>query len=280
LFKAVPLWAIPRIGQPYRCWFSDGGICANFPIHLFDAVLPRWPTFGITLVDPQHSSDEDRVWIDEANTVPPELRHPPSEQRLAPPSLGSLFTFLISILDTARRWNDNATARLPGVRERIVNICPDPQNNIGGLNLTMPREDILKLARLGQQAGRELVKRYITVAPGPKGQRQPSVDWDVHRWVRFNTFVRAVAGKMARFTQSSTLKAHAKPLSEMISALALARKAGTPSCEFALTPTQAEAMHKAALALAELECSLMASSKVVQPFEPNPQPELRLRATL
>jgi hypothetical protein len=39
-------------------------------------------------------------------------------------------------------------------------------------------------------------------------------------------------------------------------------------------------MHKAALALAELECSLMASSKVVQPFEPNPQPELRLRATL
>jgi hypothetical protein len=39
-------------------------------------------------------------------------------------------------------------------------------------------------------------------------------------------------------------------------------------------------MRKAALALADLESSLMASSKVVQPFEPNPQPELRLRATL
>jgi hypothetical protein len=66
----------------------------------------------------------------------------------------------------------------------------------------------------------------------------------------------------------------------MISDLELARTAGTKPCEYALTPTQAQAMHKAALALAELECSLMASSKVVQPFEPNPQPELRLRATL
>ena len=55
---------------------------------------------------------------------------------------------------------------------------------------------------------------------------------------------------------------------------------GNPPQEYALTPTQAEAMRKAALALANLESSLMASSKVVQPFEPNPQPELRLRATL
>ena len=43
LFKAVPLWVVPGARAPYRCWFSDGGICANFPIHLFDAVLPRWP---------------------------------------------------------------------------------------------------------------------------------------------------------------------------------------------------------------------------------------------
>jgi predicted acylesterase/phospholipase RssA len=280
LFKAVPLWAIPTAGDPYRCWFSDGGICANFPIHLFDAVLPRWPTFGITLVDRQHSSHECKVWIDEANTVPPELRHPPSEQRPAPPSLGNLFTFLTSILGAARRWNDNATARLPGVRERIVNIYQDPKSSMGGLNLTMPPEDLLKLAGLGQQAGRKLVKRYIRVAPGPKGQTQPSVHWDLHRWMRFSTFVLALEGKMARFTQSADQKAHARPLGEMIKELELTRTAGKEPCEYALTRTQAKGMHKAALALAELECSLMASSKVVQPFEPNPQPELRLRATL
>jgi hypothetical protein len=280
LFKAVPLWAVPASGDPYRCWFSDGGICANFPIHLFDAVLPRWPTFGITLVDRPHSSYKDQVWIDEAETVPPELRHPPSVQRPAPPSLGSLFTFLNSILDAARRWNDNATARLPGVRERIVNIYLDPEDSKGGLNLKMEPKDLLKLAELGQQAGRKLVDRYIAPATGPNGKPQPSVRWDEHRWIRFNTFVHAVQDKMARFTQSAGQTAHAKPLGAVIGALVLARKAGTPSCEFALTPTQAEAMHKAALALAELECSLMATSKVVQPFEPNPQPELRLRATL
>jgi predicted acylesterase/phospholipase RssA len=31
-------------------WFSDGGIASNFPIHFFDAWLPRRPTFGVNLV--------------------------------------------------------------------------------------------------------------------------------------------------------------------------------------------------------------------------------------
>jgi hypothetical protein len=85
---------------------------------------------------------------------------------------------------------------------------------------------------------------------------------------------------MTRFTQSASQTAHAQPLGAVIGALVLARKAGTKPCEYGLTPIQAQAMRNAALALAELECSLMASSEVVQPFEPNPQPELRLRATL
>ena len=281
LFKAVPLWAVPAIGAPYRCWFSDGGICANFPIHLFDAVLPRWPTFGITLVDRKHASAKvGDIWIDEAKTVPPELSQPASRLRPATPSLGRLVTFLGSIVQAARLWNDNATARLPGVRERIVNIYLDPEGSKGGLNLTMPPQDLLAMASLGQQAGQALVGRYVRAAPGPNGKTQPSVHWDEHRWVRFNTFVRAVQSKMARFTQSAGQIDHAKPLGEMISELELARTADTKPCEYGLTPTQAQAMHKAALALAELECSLMASSKVVQPFEPNPQPELRLRATL
>ena len=281
LFKAVPLWAIPKIGQPYRCWFSDGGICANFPIHLFDAVLPRWPTFGITLVDRQHASAKvGKVWIHEANVVPPELRQPTSQPRPAPPSLGSLFTFLASILGAARRWNDNATARLPGVRERIVNIYLDPSSSKGGLNLTMPPKDLFELAELGQQAGQKLVTRYITAAPGAQGKTVASLHWDEHRWIRFSTFVRAVEGKMARFTQSAAEKAHAKPLNQVMRELTLPPMAGTPLQEYALTRTQARAMRKAARALAELESSLRASSTVTQPFEPSPQPELRLRATL
>jgi hypothetical protein len=30
-------------------WFSDGGICSNFPIHFFDSWLPTRPTFGVNL---------------------------------------------------------------------------------------------------------------------------------------------------------------------------------------------------------------------------------------
>lgn len=281
LFKAVPLWAVPTIGRPYRCWFSDGGICASFPIHLFDALLPRWPTFGISLVDRKHASAKvGDVWIDEAKTTPPELHQPPSQLRPMPPSLVHLFTFLASILDAARRWNDNATARLPGVRERIVNIYLDPEGSKGGLHLTMSPQDLMELARLGQQAGQALIDRYITAASEPRSKTQPSRHWDEHRWIRFNTFVHAVQDKMSRFTQSASQTAHSKTLAEMISALELARQAGTEPREFALTPHQARAMRQAVLALAELECSLIATSKVVQPFEPNPQPDLRLRPTL
>jgi len=32
---------------PEPCWFADGGLSSNFPIHLFDSPLPRWPTFAV-----------------------------------------------------------------------------------------------------------------------------------------------------------------------------------------------------------------------------------------
>ena len=55
LISAVPLWAIDyetrnrTRRQLAKCWMSDGGLCSNFPIHLFDSFLPKWPTFGISL---------------------------------------------------------------------------------------------------------------------------------------------------------------------------------------------------------------------------------------
>ena len=57
LISAIPLYAIDHGRKdvpkeqlaPEQCWFSDGGIISNFPIHFFDSPLPRWPTFGINL---------------------------------------------------------------------------------------------------------------------------------------------------------------------------------------------------------------------------------------
>jgi hypothetical protein len=39
----------PRRIDMQENWFSDGGICSNFPIHFFDKWLPTHPTFGINL---------------------------------------------------------------------------------------------------------------------------------------------------------------------------------------------------------------------------------------
>ena len=47
LLSAIPLYD----EQGTQHWFSDGGICSNFPLHFFDSPLPRWPTFGLDLQD-------------------------------------------------------------------------------------------------------------------------------------------------------------------------------------------------------------------------------------
>ena len=45
----APVSAGERPTWVQELWLSDGGIASNFPIHFFDAVLPRWPTVGINL---------------------------------------------------------------------------------------------------------------------------------------------------------------------------------------------------------------------------------------
>src|SRR4051794_32006034 len=52
LISAVPLWNVDFARTPprlERVLFSDGGITSNFPVHFFDAPLPRRPTFGLHL---------------------------------------------------------------------------------------------------------------------------------------------------------------------------------------------------------------------------------------
>lgn len=58
LFCAVPAYTIPAekagLGSIEEAglqknWFSDGGICSNFPIHSFDTWLPSHPTFAVNL---------------------------------------------------------------------------------------------------------------------------------------------------------------------------------------------------------------------------------------
>src|SRR5205807_226960 len=76
LVSAVPLWSVDPspAGGLYSaecCWFSDGGIVSNFPVHFFDCPLPKWPTFAINLrrCDDVRANGKrsDDVWLAPTN---------------------------------------------------------------------------------------------------------------------------------------------------------------------------------------------------------------------
>jgi hypothetical protein len=170
LVSAVPLYSQDhRLSQPpqERCWFSDGGIASNFPIHFFDKPLPGWPTFGLDLVPPQRS----KAWLpDKAGSGILELwnRFPPT-----------LPGFLGALVNSIHSWMDNRQARVPGYRDRIVRISLG--DGEGGLNMDMPSQVIKDVADRGALAGRLLAHAFA-----PEGD---AIGWDNQRWVRFRTLM-------------------------------------------------------------------------------------------
>lgn len=166
LLSAVPLvardWTLrdeDEREQPRTCWFSDGGICSNFPIHFFDAVWPRWPTYGIMLDDFDPGRHRHQVWMPQTA----------AQGRLGPfRAINSLPGFLGAIVATMQNWRDNQQCRLPGYRERIVRIALRPDE--GGLNLNMPAATIERLFELGRRAGERINGDF---------------DFDAHRWRRY-----------------------------------------------------------------------------------------------
>jgi predicted acylesterase/phospholipase RssA len=190
LISAIPLYAIdwslksnqeardagraPALG---RCWFSDGGISSNFPIHFFDGLLPERPTFGINLraFHPDHPKDEH----DESRNVWFPTR---SRQAILPTwtPIEDLVGFIASIVRTMQSWKDNTQMRLPGYRDRVVHVFLSKEE--GGLNLSMPKERVRALALRGEAAGKAI----------------QSLDWDGHRWTRFRTAMAQLQEKLDR----------------------------------------------------------------------------------
>lgn len=202
LISAIPLYAIDHGRKdvpneqlaPERCWFSDGGIISNFPIHFFDSPLPRWPTFGINLRGfgrdwPEHPGDEaGNVAMPERNSDGL-LEHWTSWKDKN--GLGRIAAFLGSIVTTSRSWSDNAQARVPGYRDRIVHIAHNKDE--GGLNLAMPEDVIKKLGARGARAGGEL-RRHYAADPDPGIE----LTWKNQRWVRYRSFIAALERALSR----------------------------------------------------------------------------------
>ena len=203
LISAIPLYAIdygrkdvPREQlEPERCWFSDGGIISNFPIHFFDSPIPRWPTFGLNLRSfgrdwPEVSGDESQSIAMPEGNGDGLLEHWASWE--GEKGLGRISAFLGSILSTSHNWSDNAQTRVPGYRDRIVHIAHNKDE--GGLNLAMPEEVIAKLGQRGALAARELRRRYAA-DPAPDIQ----LTWKNQRWVRYRSYIAALERALGRF---------------------------------------------------------------------------------
>jgi hypothetical protein len=164
----------------YRvCWFSDGGVSSNFPIHLFDGPLPVWPTFAIDLVYPDTADNE--------GASPPEVFLPiknnqgwqRSYKSIAKKSaLKELGGFLFGLISTMQNWRDLLQSRAPGHRDRICHISLTGKE--GGMNLDMPQGILNDISRKGTLAG----------------QAFNQFSFANHHWIRW----RNLASALQRYT--------------------------------------------------------------------------------
>ena len=196
LFTAIPLYAIEPDASgkkmfPRRCWFSDGGISSNFPIHLFDDLVPRWPTFGLTLEPKLEGQSPVSL---------PTTYHQGYEERwsVAPEKkdASTLGWFISAIVSTMQNWNDNSLTRMPGVRDRVARVRLEKHE--GGMNLNMEAKHIRDVAKRGVDATNQILARFAH-APSTGSVAE---GWDEHRFVRLHVLQKMLADRSPGITDS------------------------------------------------------------------------------
>ena len=177
-----------------RCWFSDGGISSNFPVHFFDAFVPKHPTVGLNLrgfhPDREPSDDEnENVWMPR--------RHGSGILDWWYRFDGDVIGFLTNVVRTMQNRIDDAQMRVPGYRDRVVHVSLTKTE--GGMNLTMEPEVLDALTARGRAAGRRLVDRFSLPAAEPA-----DLSWDHHRWVRLRIALHAISDALSSLATQFT----------------------------------------------------------------------------
>ncbi len=233
------------------CWFSDGGISSNFPIHLFDAALPRWPTFAINLIAKEADGSRPDVFLPTENNQGWQRAYFPFDDPSAPKEL---LQFVIGIVRTMQNWRDLLQARAPGHRDRITHVALSAQE--GGLNLDMPQQVLNSIAEKGARAGASFA----------------SFSFDNHYWVRW----RNLASGLQRYTREAA--SHAKsPIPEFQAGYQTA-KSGTPTPPSYKFDSQRQADAAQEL-LEELETNAAEEPADLTRGAPRPLPQLRITPT-
>lgn len=219
LISAVPLWTVsrrasrstgdqpgsgdespsgrdartePREPVEFRqVWFSDGGFCSNFPIHLFDAPLPSRPTFAINLG--RFDDDAELSTTVEAKNVRWAINN---RQGIAGPYVdipsqgaAAVSAFASAALNTSRNWQDSTQLGMPGARDRIVRVLHTKRE--GGLNLHMEGRTIARLSERGAAAATAITDQFGEIRYHPAG-RPSATGWENHQWVRYRAFLAAL----------------------------------------------------------------------------------------
>jgi predicted acylesterase/phospholipase RssA len=212
LLSAVPVWTIKRAAwdagdtnQPVsitetqlcRNLFSDGGICSNFPIHFFDAWLPKRPTFGIDLASIPDENDD--LILDDISSPGPsgdlalsEVWLPRADQRdnILSSRVDNLPQFAMAIFHSAQNFRDTMQSQLPSYQERIVHVPLNRQE--GGLNLNMPPHLIEGMQDKGLKAGEMLC-----------GER---FSFERHQWVRLRVLMGLLEKNLSEMKESLNME--------------------------------------------------------------------------
>jgi hypothetical protein len=223
LVSAVPLWTIdegdeatrlamkavasseraatdaPTSTVRFRCvWFTDGGFCSNFPVHLFDSALPTRPTFAINLGrfakgrEPDGDQRRNVEWAKDNQTG-----LSPSFVDVPPRGMGALLGFASAAINTSRNWQDSAHLDHPGYRDRIVRILQTSTE--GGLNLNMDAATIAELSRRGQVAADVIIDQFTR--PHYPPEAPTATGWDNHRWVRYRALLSVLPDWLRSFAR-------------------------------------------------------------------------------
>jgi predicted acylesterase/phospholipase RssA len=288
LFSCVPVHAIDyemKYGARVlrRCLLTDGGVCTNFPIHLFDQAHPKWPTFGLLLSRRIARYKEHAVWLPDrhgegradnwSRAVPgAELGRPPSPLR----GLGGL---LSGMLGTALRWNDNLLTRLPHVRNRVLRMAL--RAGEGQLHITMPRETILQMAHeYGTKGGLKLVERFVSDTD------VPTTAWQEHLYLRAVNELRALTQQLRGYGKAVSAAGFNTPLARVLADAAQDRplrgKQDQPPDKLGdeLSPQQQAALQQAVQAVAALARVLEDNEPDFGPYQPVPQTHMHVRSQI
>lgn len=170
---AAPAAAGPSVARLH--WFTDGGLTSNAAVSTFDTLLPRWPTFALTLEDAAPELAREIIRLPAQDAGAPHRSWRP---------IGGAAELFSALVDTGLSWRDSAQADLPGFRGRIA-LLRRTGTPAGGAWL-LPQDAVLALAVRGLHAGAALRERFTGSDDQVPGQTQT----DRYRWIRLRMALR------------------------------------------------------------------------------------------